>query len=73
MNRRVPAWMVWRHNEWAQAFVQQISRGSRARRKLGIVALARRLLIVLWGMLKSNKPFRQPKPGTSKVKTLAMT
>ena len=52
--------MVWRHNDWAQAFVQKISRGSQARRKLAIVALARRLLIILWAMLQDNKPFRAP-------------
>jgi transposase len=56
------AWMVWRHNDWAKALVEKISRGSRGRRKLGIIALARRLLILLWGMLKTNTPFRAPAP-----------
>jgi transposase len=54
------AWVVWRHNPWAQAWVQKISRGSRARRKIAIVALARRLLTILWAMLRDNKPFRTP-------------
>lgn len=54
------AWTVWRHNPWAQAFVAKISRGSKARRKLAIVALARKLLIILWAMLKSGKPFKVP-------------
>ena len=54
------AWMVWRLNDWAQAFVAKVSRGGRGRRKLAIVALARKLLILLWGMLKSNRPFRAP-------------
>ena len=56
------AWMVWRLNDWAQAFVAKISRGGRGRRKLAIVALAKKLLILLWGMLKSNRPFRAPRP-----------
>jgi len=56
------AWMVWRLNDWAQAFVAKVSRGGRGRRKLAIVALARKLLILLWGMLKSNRPFRAPEP-----------
>ena len=56
------AWMVWRLNDWAQAFVNKVSRGGRGRRKLAIVALARKLLILLWGMLKSNRPFRAPWP-----------
>jgi transposase len=53
-------WVVWRHNDWAQAWVQKISRGSRARRKIAIVALARRLLTILWAMLRDNQPFRAP-------------
>jgi transposase len=56
------AWTVWRLNDWAKAFVEKVSRGGRGRRKLAIVALARRLLILLWAMLKSNKPFREPTP-----------
>ena len=54
------AWMVWRLNDWAKAFVDRVSRGGRGRRKLAIVALAKKLLILLWGMLKSNRPFRAP-------------
>jgi transposase len=54
------AWVVWRHNPWAQAWVAKISRGSQGRRKIGIVALARRLLVILWAMLRDNKPFRPP-------------
>jgi transposase len=54
------AWVVWRHNAWAQALVEKVSRGGRGRRKLAIVALARKLLIILWAMLKTNKPFRAP-------------
>ena len=66
------AWMVYRHNDWAQAFVAKVSRGSRARRKLAIVALARRLLILLWGMLKSNQPFRAPQVRTPPAPAPAM-
>jgi transposase len=58
------AWVVWRLNDWAQAFVEKVSRGGRGRRKLAIVALARKLLVLLWGMLKSNRPFRAPEAGT---------
>ena len=66
------AWMVYRHNDWAQAFVAKVGRGSRARRKLAIVALARRLLILLWGMLKSNQPFRAPQVRTPPAPAPAM-
>jgi transposase len=54
------AWVVYRHNDWARTFVQKVSRGSRARRKIAIVALARRLLTILWAMLRDDKPFRAP-------------
>ena len=54
------AWVVWRHNDWAQAFVLKISRGSKGRRKLAIVALARKLLTICWSMLKQNTPVRSP-------------
>jgi transposase len=54
------AWSVWRHNAWARAWVEKISRGSRARRKIAIVALARRILVMLWAMLRTNTPFRDP-------------
>ena len=54
------AWVVWRHKPWAQAWVNKISHGSRSRRKLAIVALARHLLTILWAMLRDNTPFRDP-------------
>ncbi len=54
------AWVVWRHNDWAQAWVSKISRGSQARRKIAMVALARKLLTMLWSMLKHNRPFQAP-------------
>jgi transposase len=63
------AWMVYRLNDWARAFVEKVSRGGRGRRKLAIVALARKLLVLLWGMLKSNKPFRDPTVRTPEGKT----
>ena len=52
------AWVVWRHNDWAKAFVTRVSRGVPGRRKIAIVALARKLLVILWSMLKHNRPWR---------------
>ncbi len=52
------AWMVWRHNPWAKSFVARISRGMKLRKKIAIVALARKLLVILWAMLRDNKPWR---------------
>jgi transposase len=54
------AWVVWRHNAWAQHFVATVSRGMKSRKKIAIVALARRLLVKLWAMLRTNTPWREP-------------
>jgi transposase len=54
------AWVVWRHNAWAQHFVTKVSRGMKSRKKIAIVALARRLLVKLWAMLRTNTPWREP-------------
>ena len=51
--------MVWRHNDWAKEFVARISRGMKLRKKIAIVALARKLLVILWAMLRENKPWRE--------------
>jgi transposase len=56
------AWMVWRHNAWAKAFVVRISRGMKLRKKIAIVALARKLLVILWAMLRENAPWRGESP-----------
>ncbi|HEV2296213.1 MAG TPA: hypothetical protein VGR35_20380 [Tepidisphaeraceae bacterium] len=50
--------MVWRHNDWAKSFVARISRGMKLRKKFAIVALARKLLVILWAILRENKPWR---------------
>lgn len=54
------AWVVWRHNAWAKQFVDKVSRGMKSRRKVAVVALARRLLVKLWAMLRTNTPWRDP-------------
>jgi transposase len=56
------AWMVWRHNDWARSFVARISRGMQLRKKIAIVALARKLLVILWAMLRENKSWRALAP-----------
>ena len=49
------AWTVYRCHDWARAFVDHVSAGGKARRKLAIVALARRVLIICWGMLRAPR------------------
>jgi transposase len=53
------AWMVWRHNDWAKSWVARVSRGMKLRKKIAIVALARKLLVILWAMLRENQPWRE--------------
>jgi transposase len=54
------AWMVYIRNDWARAFVQRISRGVASRKNIALVALARKLLVTLWAMLRDNAPWREP-------------
>jgi hypothetical protein len=42
--------------------VARISRGMKQRKKIAIVALARKLLVILWAMLRDNKPWRALAP-----------
>jgi transposase len=56
------AWMVYLRNDWARAFVQRISRGVASRKNIAIVALARKLLVTLWAMLRDNTRWREPTP-----------
>jgi transposase len=57
------AWMVYMRNAWAKSFVQRISRGIASRRKIAIVALARKLLVTLWAMLRDGTSWRDPTNG----------
>jgi transposase len=54
------AWIVYRHNDWAKAFVQRVSRGIKSRKRIALVALARKLLVTLWAMLRDNTAWRDP-------------
>jgi len=56
------AWMVYMRNDWAKHYVQRISRGVKGRKNIAIVALARKLLVTLWAMLRDNAPWREPRP-----------
>lgn len=51
-------WVMLRYNTWAQRLVQRLSRGQRTRKKQAVVALARKLLVRCWAMLRDDKPWR---------------
>ncbi|MHC4176004.1 MAG: IS110 family RNA-guided transposase [Planctomycetota bacterium] len=58
-------WLLLRYNAWAQQLVQRLSRGQKTRRKQAIVALARKLLVRCWAMLRDGEPWREPPPITA--------
>jgi transposase len=55
------AWVMLRYNSWARAVYQRLCRGQ-ARKKQAIVALARKLLVRCWAMLRDKAPWRDGAP-----------
>ncbi len=53
------AWSVLRHNAWARAVYQRLTHGGKTHKKQAIVALARKLLVRCWAMLRDRKPWRE--------------
>lgn len=54
------AWLGRRYNPWMRETFERVSRGSKARGKIAIVAVARRLLIRCWAMLRDESRWRPP-------------
>jgi transposase len=54
------SWCLLRYNAWARAVYQRISRGLKSRRRQAIVALARKLLVRCWAMLRDRKRWQGP-------------
>ena len=65
------AWMVYQRNAWAKAFVERVSRGIPSRRRIAIVALARKLLTILWAMLRDGTSWRDPDRRRDPISPLA--
>jgi transposase len=53
------AWLMLRYNAWAARLFARLTRGQKARRKPALVAIARRLLVRCWAMLRTNQPWRE--------------
>jgi transposase len=57
------AWAMLRYNPWAQKVYKRLTGGGKARRKPAVVALARKLLVRCWAMLRDGVPWRaEPTP-----------
>lgn len=52
------AWLALRYNPDLRAVYDRICGGSKSRRKIAIVAVARRLLVMAWAMLRDETPWR---------------
>jgi len=55
------AWAMLRYNAWARSVFARLSKG-KARRKPAVVALARRLLVRCWAMLRDGTTWRADPP-----------
>jgi transposase len=49
------AWAGLRHNRWMRQTYQRLSGGKKARKKIAIVAVGRKLLVRCWAMLRDNR------------------
>lgn len=55
-------WMMRRYNSWFEGIFDRVCRGAKTRRKIAVVAVARRLLICCWAMLRDQQDWRNPAP-----------
>jgi transposase len=53
------AWGLLRYNTWARAVYQRLTKGGKTQRKRSIVALARKLLVRCWAMLRDKSKWRE--------------
>ena len=57
------AWCLLRYNAWARALYQRLTHGGKARKKQAIVAVARKLLVRCWAMLRDGTAWHDPLTG----------
>ena len=54
------AWGLVRFNPWATELFKRLTKGQRTRRKTAIVAVARKLLVRCWAMLRHQTDWIKP-------------
>jgi transposase len=52
------SWLGLRHNDWIRRTYQRLLRGSASRKKIAITAVARKLLVRCWAMLRDGQSWR---------------
>ena len=57
------AWCLLRYNAWARAVYHRLTHGGKARKKQAIVAVARKLLVRCWAMLRDGQSWHDPQTG----------
>jgi transposase len=55
-------WMMRRYNTWFEGIFDRVCRGAKTRKKIAVVAVARRILICCWAMLRDQTDWRCPVP-----------
>lgn len=50
------AWVMLPYNPWAESVYQRICGGQKTRKKIAIIAVARKLLVRCWAMLRHKQP-----------------
>lgn len=55
------AWVMLRYNPWAETVYNRICGGQKTRRKQAAVALARKILVLCWTLLRKNEPWDESK------------
>lgn len=53
------AWTMLRYNEWASQTYARICGGQKTRKKTAVIALARKLLVRCWAMLRDHQPWNE--------------
>jgi len=60
------SWLGLQHNSWMRETYQRLLRGSASRKKIAITAVARKLLVRCWAMLRDEQDWRKTKIDTEK-------
>jgi transposase len=65
------AWIGVKNNTWMKQVYENVRRGSDQRKKIAIVAVARRLLVKLWAMLRDGTDWKDPDQAHTMTAALA--
>ena len=63
------AWCMLRYNAWARRIYRRVSHGGKTRKKQAIVAVARKLLVRCWAMLRDGTVWREDPTPAAQVAT----